>query len=277
MRLDEGKLSAASDPAARARHGLSLVAFYRQAKPAPLRRLVEGALARLGSALAAFPGLLRPYALDQVHATILGLEGTRDGGTLHHLNAQARAHALGVPAPPLDLPALVEALRHGRWPIPIRFGGNHPGARNPYDPNRSPWERAFDVREDGLAVLIGWPPAFAPFLLDLRKSAERHGIVHKYHVDPAAQDNDLFLVLGGVDAGAFEALGDRRPAALEALARGRAEVRGWLARTPVEVGLHSEDLAIVEYRSTTLEEVSAEWPLSEVQPAEVLARYRAGG
>jgi hypothetical protein len=275
MRLDDGKVRAASDRIARAQRGLSLVAFHH-AKPQPIRQLVEGALERLASALGDFPGLFRPYPLTQVHATILGLEGTRAGGALLHRNAQARAQATGLAARPMDLPGLVDFLRRHDWPIPVRFGGHSRAERNPYD-SRPPWERTFDLREDGLAVLIGWPGVagapFAPSLLDLRKLAERHGVVHKYHVDPSARDNDLFLVAGGIDGRAWEDLGERRPAALDALERGRAEVRGWLEANPVEVALEAGHLSVVEYRSTTLEEVSFERPLPEVEVAEVLERY----
>jgi hypothetical protein len=279
LRLDDGKVKSTSDPATRARQGFSLIAFHGPAKPEPVRRLVEDAVARLGSALANFPGLFRRYPLDQVHATILGLEGTRAGDALVNLNARAREQAHGLAAEPMDLRGLVDSLLRHPWPLPIRFGGHSPDTCNPYDP-RPPWERTFDVREDGLAVLIGWPwsegSPFAPSLLGLRKLAERHGVVHKYHVDPAARDNDLFLVVGGIDARALQALGEHRPAAMAALELGRGEVRRWLERTPLEVELAIEHLSVVEYRSTTLEEVSFERPLGAVDPAQLIARYRPG-
>jgi hypothetical protein len=268
LHLDDRKVRAASDPAARARQGVSLVAFHGAPKPPGLRELVEGIAGKVGSALRDHPGLFRPYPLAQVHATLVGLEATRETGVLANANARARQRDFGVPAPPLDLAGLFEELRRQTWPLPVRFGGHAPAARNPHDA-RGPWERAFDVRDDGLAVLIGWPRDFAPSLLDLRKRAERHGVVHKYHVDPMARDNDLFLVLGGVDARALEALGDR-PSVLDALERARAEVRGWLERKPVDVELEVRDLSVVAYRSTTLEVVSAAWPLGAVDAADVL-------
>jgi hypothetical protein len=261
IRLDERKLRAACDPAVRARWGLSLVAFHGQAQPEPLRALIAEITGRLGTALGEFPGLFRPYTTGQVHATILGLEGTRLDGLVFQQNAQARQRASGAPAAPMDLPGLFQDLERRPWPLPLQFGGHDPGTRNPHD-LRPPWERAFDVREDGLAVLIGWPLSFAPDLLDLRKRAEVRGVVHKYHVDPAARDNDLFLVLGGVDAGALEALGERGPEALQALAGARRAVRQWLERSPATVELELRHLSVVEYRSTTLEQIGVERPLT---------------
>jgi hypothetical protein len=275
MRLDDGLVRAASDPAATARTGVSLVAFHGQAKPAALRGLVEEAQSRLGSALGHFAGLFRPTPLQRVHATIVGLEGIRAGGGA--VNHQARARTGGAGAP-MDLPGLFQSLRRRAWPLPVRFGGNPPPARNPHDPARPPWERAFDVREDGRAVLIGWPGTarepFAPLLHHLRKDAERYGVVHKYHVDPAARDNDLFLVVGSIEAGVLKSLGDRRPDALAALARGRDEVRRRLEAHPVEVALELGHLAVVEYQSTTFERVTFERPLPDVDAAEVLALYQ---
>jgi hypothetical protein len=272
MHLDDAKVRAVSDPAARVGHGMSLVAFHG-AKPPPLQRLVEGLVARLGAALGDFPGLFRPYPLDQVHATLVGLEGSWEGDAIFNANARAREQSFGVPPAPLDLPGLVETLRRQAWPLPVRFGGQPPEARNPYDA-RPPWERAFDIREDGLAVLIGWPPGFAPWLLEMRKRVEQHGVVHKYHLDPAARDNDLFLVLGSVDAQALEALGDRREPAIGALARGREDVRRRLERAPVDVQLEPRQVSVVEYRSTTLEDVRGKWPLPAMDVVEVVGRYR---
>ena len=56
----------------------------------------------------------------------------------------------------MDLEGFSGYLRRLEFPIPLRFGGFSPAATNPYD-SRSPFERSFTIRPDGLIVAIGWP------------------------------------------------------------------------------------------------------------------------
>ena len=284
IHLDDNRMKAANAAGGAASDGVSLVAFYGDAKPEALRTLLATVSGQLADRLREFTGLFEPCRLSQVHATIAGQEGKKaaaaSGNIIVGDNARARQDRFGGVAKPLDFPGLLAFLRQYSWPVPFQFGGYASTDRNPYDLGNPPWDRTFDIQPNGLVVMMAWPCAkdgtsFAPTLLGIRKSLEQYGVVHKYHIDPAGQDNDLFLVLGSLRSEVWRALKDSRrdDRALVALREARDEIRrGPLARVRV-VNMDLGQLSVVRYKCTTLGKVAFRQSLTEIEPSIMAQQY----
>jgi hypothetical protein len=217
---------------------ISAVAFYGP-KTARLRELLTGVQALIAEHVGAD---FRPYTLDQVHATLIALNGVRDGGTV--VNEYLLEYA-GVRRE-MDLPRVMDILaRRFAVPLRVRIGGFRPEAAVPFTSRGQHLaERTFSVQGDAL-VLVGWPAdslAGAGMALDeLRREMNAAGALHRYHARPADVDNDLHLVLGhhaGAPAGA--------------LARATAAVRDKLAADPADLAIGLSDVTIVAADSHTL-------------------------
>ncbi len=184
----------------------------------------------------------RPYSLEQVHATLIALDGVRDPETGAIVNAYLLAHA-GVRRE-MDLPRVMDILARAT-PLRVRIGGFRPDQEIPFTSRGHHLaERAFCV-QDHAFVLMGWPAdslAGAGRPLDeLRREMNAANVRHKYHVRATDVDNDLHLVVGhhaGAPAGA--------------LARATAAVRDKLAADPVDLTIGLADVKIVAADSHTL-------------------------
>lgn len=230
--------------------GVTLVAYWQESQPPPFRNLIGRIESRLHSLLD--PGWFHSYA-PHVHATIIGLE-----------------------ARPADSTGLLNHFQQASWPLRIQIGGYAPEARNPLDDaGRRPYARTFEIREDGLMVLMGWPldaegQPFAPSLLDLRRGTEPFGVVHKWHLKPGSRDNDLFLVVGEVNYAAWDA---DREKAQQALDEAETMIRRELAEHSVDVPLGLEHLSVIGYANTMLSETWRESPLAPLTPADLESFY----
>ncbi len=93
----------------------TLVAFHGS-KPGGLERLIAGCQAILGEALATD---YRPYSMEQIHGTIVGLEKTTDKGlvNLNRSKLTARREEMNIPGFARGL------YSSGRFPVHIRLGG----------------------------------------------------------------------------------------------------------------------------------------------------------
>ena len=194
----------------------TVVAWYAN-RPASLTELVDrlqqAAVRRCGAGFA-------PRPLEEVHATLLGLElpvpgGRRDlDGVLRHLAG--------------------EFLRE---PLDVQFGGFPDTDRRPLSAGKTRYERSLVVAGTRF-VLIGWPipPARFSRVGDVRRQAERFGFRHKYHPRPDDLDVDVYLVLGEIAESA-------QPGMAELGERLRREVLD----TPVLVPLRVDALSLVEY------------------------------
>ena len=217
---------------------ISAVAFYGP-KTGRLRELLTGVQALIAEHVGAD---FRPYTLDQVHATLIALNGVRDRGTVVH--EYLLEHA-GV-RQEMDLPRVMDILaRRFAVPLRVRIGGFRPEAAIPFTSRGQHLaERTFSVQGDAF-VLVGWPAdslAGTGMALDeLRREMNAAGALHRYHVRPADVDNDLHLVVGH-HAGA--------PA--DALARATAAVRDKLAADPADLAIGLSDVTIVAADSHTL-------------------------
>ncbi|MGH3198093.1 MAG: hypothetical protein ACRDNT_19745 [Streptosporangiaceae bacterium] len=230
---------------------VSAVAFYGP-KTGPLRDLLAGVQALIAEHLG---DDFRAYSPEQVHATLIALNGVRDPGTGAVVNEYLLEHA-GVRRE-MDLPRVMALLaRRFATPLRVRIGGFRPDQEIPFTSRgQHLTERTFSVQDQAF-VLMGWPAdslagaGRAPKPLDeLRREMNAACVRHRYHVRAADVDNDLHLVVGhhrGAPAGVLA----RVTAA--ALARATAAVRDRLAADPVDLAIGLTDIKIVAADSHTL-------------------------
>jgi len=217
---------------------ISAVAFYGP-KTGRLRELLTGVQALIAEHVG---GDFRPYALDQVHATLIALNGVRADGTI--VNEYLLEHA--GERREMDLPRVMDILaRRFATPLRVRIGGFRPGQAVPFTSRGQHLaERSFSVQGEAF-VLVGWPTDSLAGEVrpvdELRREMNAAGVLHRYHARPADVDNDLHLVVGH-QAGA--------PAA--ALARATAAVRDKLAADPADLAIALSDVTIVAADSHTL-------------------------
>jgi hypothetical protein len=237
---------------------VTLVAQYGP-KPAGLaaflRHLQQNLSTSLGRAF-------QPYDIEQVHATIVGLEGCRAEGRI-----RGKRSGLSI-----DLSGIVGFLSGDAFaPIQVRVGGYRAAA--PYSfrsRGEHPYLRSFSI-QGATAVAIGWPVegAHSPDSLDrLRRSLERFGVSHKWHTTADDVDNDSFLVLGRLDRGGID---DR---VLESTVEA---IRADLATTShAMIDIDRETLSFVGYIDSALpRETSQPYSLHEPDLAGKLAALYA--
>lgn len=173
---------------------VTLVAYYGD-KPPLIAQLISNAISELSSLLG--NGFV-PYALQQVHATIIGLEGRR---TDQHIINTNYAELCDEPRP-MDLKAAFQILK-GKplLPFDVTIGGFIDGG--PYSfTSRDvvPYMRSFSIQGQ-YAVAMGWPYSngkYSKSIDQLRRAFNAANILHKYHGSPNAEDNDFFFVLGHI-------------------------------------------------------------------------------
>jgi len=189
---------------------VSAVAFYGP-KAGRLSELLAGVQALIAEHVG---DDFRPYSPEQVHATLIALNGVREGGTV--VNEYLLAHA-GVRRE-MDLPRVMDILaRRFATPLRVRIGGFRPGQPVPFTSRGRPLSER------------------------VRREMTAAGVLHRYHARTADVDDDLYLVVGH-HAGA--------PAA--ALARATAAVRDRLADGPADLAIALTDVKIVAADSHTL-------------------------
>ena len=217
---------------------ISAVAFYGP-KTGRLRELLTEVQALIAEHVG---GDFRPYTLEQVHATLIALNGVRAGGTI--VNEYLLEHA--GERREMDLPRVMDILaRRFATPLRVRIGGFRPGQAVPFTSRGLHLaERSFSVQGEAF-VLVGWPAdsltgAGRP-VDELRREMNAAGLLHRYHAHPGDVDNDLHMVVGH-HAGA--------PAA--ALDRAAGAVRDMLAGRPADLAIGLPDVRIVAADSHTM-------------------------
>jgi hypothetical protein len=173
---------------------LTLVSHYGPKSPdfaGWIRRAQSFLAARLGTDF-------RPYAVEQVHATICGLEGNRIGDRIANRNfIQLRGEERFM-----DMAGLLKFVREAAMSaLEVRVGGFDQNADHGFtSAGQHPFERTFAIRS-GIVVAMGWPMSLGhcvPVLDDLRRKCQRFGVLHKWHHHEEDMDNDFFFVLGRV-------------------------------------------------------------------------------
>jgi hypothetical protein len=141
----------------------------------------------------------RPYQRQQVHGTIIGLEGHRTKTKIRNLNS-AEAGIVSEVEPS----ALLSFLRGSEFPsIRVRIGGYRSHEHYPFKSRGiHPYLRSFSIQGE-IAVAMGWPVAESNFpnsLDGLRWQFDsRLGVRHKWYRKPDDKDNDFFFTLGRLD------------------------------------------------------------------------------
>lgn len=179
---------------------LSLVAFYGD-KPMELVSLINKLQERIANHELIQDKFI-PYQLEQVHGTIIGCEGLiTDSGIISKWFYDQRQETKQI-----DFPGLINYLQHQiNLPLTIRFGG--------YDPQQ---KYNFLSREQHLSlrslqlqpadhqtipILIGWSwknNDVSWEIDNLRRDLQQFNLLHKYHSNPDAIDNDFYLRLGTI-------------------------------------------------------------------------------
>jgi hypothetical protein len=141
----------------------------------------------------------RPHQLQQVHGTIIGLEGHRSETKIRNQNS-AEAGIVSEVEPS----ALLRFLRGPEFPsIRVRIGGYRYDQHYPFTSRgMHPYLRSFSIQGE-IAVAMGWPVVGSDFptsLDGLRWQFDSSlGVRHKWHRKRDDTDNDFFLALGRVD------------------------------------------------------------------------------
>ena len=173
---------------------LTLVSHYGEKPPDCARRIRELQQSLDEAVGASF----RPYRVEQVHETIVGLEGVRVGDQIQNENFRRLRHEDRL----VDFEGLLGFLRS---PAALDFSVQIGGFRAERDygftsQGRHPFVRSFSIQGE-TAVAMGWPRAGCAFrcCLDrLRRDVQRFGILHKWHRSSDDVDNDFFFVPGRI-------------------------------------------------------------------------------
>ena len=146
-----------------------------------------------------------PYTLDQIHSTVIRLDGRIDMETGHLVN-QHYIELAGVRRAMDHAKAMEILTAHFATPLGIRIGGLSPHkSAKFFSRGQPPYERMFSA-QDGSLVLMGWPEATVMNgisqkpLDDLRRQMNEANILHWYHQSWSDVDNDFHLVIGRYNA-----------------------------------------------------------------------------
>ena len=243
----------------------TLVAYYGE-KPPQIARLVQEVNRELRASLG---GAFHPYSLQQVHATIIGLEGYRSGARIINSNYLRKCGELRA----LDLERVFQILEdESLLPFNITIGGFTEHGRYPFMSRSSPPHlRSFSV-QGSCAVVVGWPyqnGEHSESMDKIRRAFNQANALHKYHDSPTAEDNDFFLVLGSLDRMQVNAIRLQ-----ETIGRLQSFL---IARQPTIVRVCRECLRLVAYVDPKLpRETSASYTIDEAQGKidEIRSLYR---
>lgn len=233
---------------------VTLVAYYGD-KPPLITKLISGAISelsrRLGHGFA-------PYSLQQVHGTIIGLEGRRAGKHIINTNyAKIQDDLRSV-----DLKAVFQILKKkSLLPFEVTMGGFIDGGPYSFTSRDAvPYMRAFSIQGIN-TVAMGWPfmnGRYVKSLDKLRRAFNSVNILHKYHASPASEDNDFFFVLGNLVNGSVDQI-----QLLEAQGHLRSH---FASQEPVSVSISRDCLRVVAYIDEKLTpETSCSFTLHEAE------------
>ncbi len=173
----------------------TLVAFYGP-KPQTFSRFLRSCQDKLANLLRSS---FHPYDIEQIHATLVGLEGIREGELILNQNfAEHRGQRLNM-----DFGDILRLLRSSPFlPVEIQIGGFKPYEDYAFTSRgQHPHLRTFTIQGQ-TAVVMGWPVSTRrePAPLDrLRQSFQTVNVLHKFHKCSEDIDNDFFFVIGRVD------------------------------------------------------------------------------
>jgi hypothetical protein len=246
---------------------VSLVAFYGD-KPVPLGNLLQQLQAYLTNHQLLQDKFLH-YQLTQIHGTIIGCEGWKTNiGVVNQWFKEKRQETKYV-----DFAGLINYLNYQiKLPITIRLGGYDCHTDyNFLSRDQHPYYRSFQLQSaanQSIPVLIGWSWQDQRVTLamdNLRRDLQQFNLLHKYHGNPDAVDNDFYLRLGTIK-------GCLTLSELEAIAY---EIRNFLAAQPaLSMPIQLENLAFVQYQDLALTPSTTRViPVTEIFPQELLGLF----
>lgn len=273
---------------------VTLVAFRGDRKPDQLNKLLAATLRQIEMALEdiGLPSIaFDSYGMDQMHATVLGLELIKLGDRIFTANFLNNNGVLREMQPDL-LVELCRSVADSRNPLfTIRFGGfrkahcsctsfdlfewDCPTGKSEFHAfNRSAYEGTLYAFSPGPVMLTGWPirlndhANFTRQVYGFRRAAENCGFLDKYHSTekPYWKDDDFYLRLG-----TFSLFPSN---SLDSIVE---KVRDFLAAMPpVCVDVSIEHVSFVYYRKPNLKDVIREIPLVDVLGDPTLIRSLFG-
>lgn len=241
---------------------VSLVAFYGK-KTTQLIALIEN-LQRYLENHKIIQRKFTPYQLEQVHGTIIGIEGLKTkSGVINKWFYEVRQETRYI-----DFPSLINYFQHrASFPMTIRFGGYDSSVDyNFLSRNQHLYFRSFQLHQSAnqtIPVLIAWSwknNSVSLGIDNLRQTLQQFNLMHKYHPTPDAIynaiDNDFYLRLGTIDA----LLTSEE---IQAIA---TEIRNVLATQPaLYIPIELDDLAFAQYQDLSLTpETTKVIPVSEI-------------
>ena len=242
---------------------ITAVALYGT-KTGTLKRLLETVQSILSERLR---DRFHPYTLDQIHGTVIRLDGVTDRQTglivnQRYLELTGTAHAM-------DHARASEILAaHLTPPLSIRIGGFGPDAPTTFSSRgQHPYERTFTMQENAF-VLMGWPVSTVASgisqrpLDELRRKMNTANILHWYHKSLTDIDNDFHLVVG-----------HHNGVSQDETAEAVRIVRAYLVRHPAQIEVGVEQVAIIAADSPTLAPAQFIGRLP-VNPADIASLYR---
>jgi hypothetical protein len=242
---------------------ITAVALYGT-KTGELKGLLEAVQAILGESLR---DGFRPYTLDQIHGTVLRLDGVADAQAGRIVNLRY-LEVTGIPRAMDHARALEILSAHLTPPLSIRIGGYEPDTPAAFSSRgQHPHDRMFSAQGNAF-VLVGWPEAAvtdgisAGPLDGLRREMNEANILHWYHESAADVDNDFHLVVGHHDGVPEHEIRDAVHA-----------VRAYLAEHPIRVELGTDQMTIIAADSPTLAPAQFIGRLP-VNPADIVNLYR---
>ena len=233
---------------------LTLVALYGP-KPPALADLISTIQTELSDQLG---NAYVPYAMDQIHATLIGLEGYCTESGILNSNLLETEDA----PPPMDLEGLFRFLLNTPLlPLNIRIGGFRPSESYPFTSRgQHPCTRSFGLNRRE-AVVIGWPVNENTYPLSLDKLRRRcmdYHVLHKYHLGRSDIDNDLFLVMGCLRR---DSISPEEYTTVERCIRKMLS-----SRQSLDISVGPEALSVVAYDDRSLPTSSSRsYPLAEIQ------------
>ena len=219
---------------------ISAVALYGP-KSGPVRDFLAGVQATIAAHIG---DRFRPYSLDQVHGTLIALDGVPDPATGAIVNEYYRTRT-GT-GREMDLRRAMDILAsHLAHPLHVRLGGYQRHQEFGFTSRgQHLYRRSFSV-QDNAFVLVGWPVASLAGagrpLDELRRDMNAAHVLHRYHVRATDVDNDFHLVIG-----------HHAGASASSLERAEAAVRGQLAAAGIDIAISLDDVKIVAADSRTL-------------------------
>ena len=220
---------------------LTLVAFYGE-KPPAMSAIIHAVQKNIRESLPT--DSFCAYEPQQVHATIIGLEGRRVGGQVINTAYVEKRHE----ARAMSLAGVLQTVRTScAIPFSVKVTGYKEGEAYPFTSrDLHPYLRCFCI-QDELAVVMGWPCErdHYPNLLDkLRRSMQSFNALHKYHASPHDIDNDFFFTVGRIASGSISKM------LLEHLRKRTRSLLSSMNTGPI--GISRNSLTVVAYIDTKL-------------------------